>query len=292
MEFMSKRVNYFIAVAQEGSITKAADRLCITPSPLSKRIKELEENLNITLFVRNNQGLSLTKEGQRLYSNVIIHYEELNRIKESHKEKNHIQVGIYGPVPTHVNTVIDYLLMKKTAMTINLVRLMPAEGISRSELNRLDLLFSIEPLSPSPFTQHFCSEEQLLLLHQVRQSPEHYRALPWVQSKYVSETPIFKHYHALLQQQGFSREVMNIDNLQLRLNLVRQGKAIAFILESMRFIINFDEYECSSLCLPNTHLTHHIYSNMAQLNDSQQLIDHMTKMGSQQWSNTTATPYK
>ncbi|MGP0919220.1 LysR family transcriptional regulator, partial [Serratia sp. CY81166] len=70
MEFMSKRVNYFIAVAQEGSITKAADRLCITPSPLSKRIKEMEENLNITLFERTNQGLSLTKEGQHLYSNV------------------------------------------------------------------------------------------------------------------------------------------------------------------------------------------------------------------------------
>ncbi|BEM10958.1 LysR family transcriptional regulator [Serratia marcescens] len=288
MEFMSKRVNYFIAVAQEGSITKAADRLCITPSPLSKRIKEMEENLNITLFERTNQGLSLTKEGQHLYSNVIVHYEELNRIKDSHKEKNHIQVGIYGPVPTHVNTVIDYLLMKNPAMTINLVRLMPTDGISRNELNRLYLLFSIEPLELSPFTQHLCAEEQLLLLHQARQSSESYRALPWVQSNYVSETQIFKHYHAQLQLQGFSRDVMNIDNLQLRLNFIRQGKAVAFILESMRSVINFDEYECNSLCLPNTNLIHHIYSNVAQLNDSQQLIAHMAKRGAQQWSHSAS----
>lgn len=83
---------------------------------------------------------------------------------------------------------------------------------------------------------------------------------------------------------------MNIDNLQLRLNLIRQGKAVAFILESMRSVINFDEYECNSLCLPNTRLTHHIYSNVSQLNDSQQLIAHMAKRGAQQWSHSVSMP--
>lgn len=291
MEFMSKRVNYFIAVAQEGSITKAADRLCITPSPLSKRIKELEENLKITLFERTNQGLSLTKEGQHLYSDIIAHYEELNRIKDNHKEKRHLQVGVYGPVPPHVNTVIDYLLMKNPALTINLVRLTPTDGVNRNELNRLNLLFSIEPLTTPPFSQHLCTEERLLLLHPTGKKPEQYRSLPWVQSMHFSETSIFKHCHEQLQQRGFSREMMNIDNRHLRLNLIRQGKAIALALESMLPILNVDESECSSLLLSNARLTHHIYSNVAQLNDSQQVMAHLTHQGTQQWKAVCAPAY-
>lgn len=283
MEFMSKRVNYFIAVAQEGSITKAADRLCITPSPLSKRIKELEEHLEITLFERTSQGLSLTKEGQHLYNDIISHYEELNRIKDNHKEKNHIQVGVYGPVPLHVNTVIDYLLMKNPALTITLIRLTPMNGMNHNELNRLNLLFSIEPLPTESFSQHLCIEERMLLLYPVGNTPEQYRALPWVQSTHFSETPIFKLSHEQLQQQGFVRDLMNIDNLRLRINLIRKGKAVALAPESMLPIMHVDESGCDTILLSNVHLTHHVYSNVAQLNDSQQVIAHLSHQGAQQW---------
>ncbi|HEJ8087011.1 TPA: LysR family transcriptional regulator [Serratia liquefaciens] len=287
MEFMSKHINYFITVAQEGSITKAAERLCITPSPLSQRIKELEDGLNIMLFERTHQGLSLTKDGRYLYNDIIAHYEGLNRVKDNHKERRHIQAGIFGAVPPHINTVVDYLLMKNPSLVINLVRLTPTEGRNRSELNQLNLLFSTESLSTPPFSQHFCAEEQLLLVHPSGQTQEQYRLLPWVQSTYFSETSIFKHCHTQLQQQGYSREVMNIDNLELRLNLIRQGKAISLALESLKPILKNEQQKCSSLSLSDTYLTHHIYSNTTLLNDSQQVIDHLTYQGMPQWSNMT-----
>jgi len=65
---------------------------------------------------------------------------------------------------------------------------------------------------------------------------------------------------------------MNIDNLRLRLNMICQGKVIALSLELMLPIMNIDENECSTLLLSNARLTHHIYSNVAQLNDSQQVM--------------------
>jgi hypothetical protein len=187
--------------------------------------------------------------------------------------------------------VIDYLLIKNPELTINLVRLTPTEGVSRNELNRLNLLFSIEPLPTPPFSQHLCTEERLLLLHPVGQKPEQYRSLPWVQGTYFSETSIFKHCHEQLQRQGFSRELMNIDNLHLRLNMIRQGKAIALALESMLPIMNVDKSECSTLLLSNASLTHHIYSNVAQLNDSQQVMAHLAHQGTQQWKKICAPAY-
>lgn len=283
MEFMSKRVNYFIAVAQEGSITKAADRLCITPSPLSKRIKELEENLNITLFERTNQGLSLTKEGQNLYKKLISHYEELKLVMENHKGNRHIQIGVYGPTPSHVNIVINYLLIKKPDVIINLVRITSMELVSLDITSRLNLLFSIEPLLNSSFNQHLCSEERLLLLYPAGESIERLRSLPWVQGSYFSETSIFQQCHEDLQRQGFSKELMCIDNLCLRLNMIRQGKAIALVPESKLPCMNVDEKRFRTILLPNKKLTHHIYSNMTYLNDKQHIVSYLEDQSSLYW---------
>lgn len=54
----------FISVAENGSFTKAADALYITPTAVMKQINTLEERLGITLFVRTNQGLQLTEAGK------------------------------------------------------------------------------------------------------------------------------------------------------------------------------------------------------------------------------------
>jgi DNA-binding transcriptional LysR family regulator len=64
MDFRHLRA--FIAVAEEASVTKAAERLHISQPPLSRHIKQLEVELGVTLFVRHRQGVTLTPVGQRL----------------------------------------------------------------------------------------------------------------------------------------------------------------------------------------------------------------------------------
>ena len=59
-------LKYFLMVAQEGSITRAAALLHVTQPTLSRQLMQLEEELGVRLFHRNRRRVELTEEGQLL----------------------------------------------------------------------------------------------------------------------------------------------------------------------------------------------------------------------------------
>ena len=60
-------LRYFLTVAQEQSITRAAEVLHITQPTLSRQLTQLEEELGVRLFVRGKRRAALTGEGELLY---------------------------------------------------------------------------------------------------------------------------------------------------------------------------------------------------------------------------------
>ena len=56
-------MRYFLAVAREENITKAAEKLHLTQPTLSRQLKELEEELGTDLFVRGKRRTTLTEAG-------------------------------------------------------------------------------------------------------------------------------------------------------------------------------------------------------------------------------------
>ena len=61
-----RTLRYFLAVAQEKNITRAAENLHVTQPTLSRQIGDLEEELGTTLFVRGKRSLELTEDGALL----------------------------------------------------------------------------------------------------------------------------------------------------------------------------------------------------------------------------------
>ena len=61
-----KSLRYFLAVAREENMTKAAERIHVTQPTLSKQLKALEEELGKQLFIRHAFHIELTDEGQLL----------------------------------------------------------------------------------------------------------------------------------------------------------------------------------------------------------------------------------
>ena len=61
-----RSLKYFVVVAQELNITRAAEKLNMSQPPLSNQIKALEEDLGVTLFIRGKRHLQLTEAGSLL----------------------------------------------------------------------------------------------------------------------------------------------------------------------------------------------------------------------------------
>ena len=58
-----QQLGYVVAISEEGSFNKAAERLYISQPSLSEAIKELEKELGLTLFNRTGRGTTLTADG-------------------------------------------------------------------------------------------------------------------------------------------------------------------------------------------------------------------------------------
>lgn len=72
----SRFLRDFLAVAQEGSIRKAADRLGVVPSAISRRMTEAEARLRVTLLERTSQGVHLTDAGELLREHAMHQQDE------------------------------------------------------------------------------------------------------------------------------------------------------------------------------------------------------------------------
>lgn len=88
-----RMIKYFLAVAEELNITKAAERLHIAQPPLSRQLQNLEEELGTQLFIRGKRRLQLTEEGILLKKRG---QQIISLIEKTEEEIKEVQNGVSG----------------------------------------------------------------------------------------------------------------------------------------------------------------------------------------------------
>lgn len=88
-----RMLNYFLAIAEEGSISKAAERLHMAQPPLSHQLKLLEEELGVKLVERTTRRLQLTDAGKALQHRS---KQLIELLETSIKEVKDINEGLQG----------------------------------------------------------------------------------------------------------------------------------------------------------------------------------------------------
>lgn len=90
-----KNYEYFLAIAEEGNISRAAEKLYLTQPSLSKHLKRLEESLGVELFSRKSYPMQLTEAGV-LYRNYV--EELLSKENQLEQRFAELQEGLQGTV--------------------------------------------------------------------------------------------------------------------------------------------------------------------------------------------------
>lgn len=164
-----KQLSYFIAVAEELHFGRAADRLDMAQPPLSRQIKQLEEELEAILFNRGRSAITLTQAGERLLArgkSIIAQLEdtqlEVRRLGQG--AEGRLRIGFVGSATFGIlpNIIRSY---RANYPDVNL-SLMP---MNNAELHRalvsreLDLAFARPTLKDPEFLSKRLIEEKLIL---------------------------------------------------------------------------------------------------------------------------------
>lgn len=88
-----RQLRYFLAIAREGQITRAAKALNMEQPPLSRQLKLMEQELNVTLFDRSGNKLSLTHAGELLQRKAESLLQQFNATIQEVKE---LEEGLNG----------------------------------------------------------------------------------------------------------------------------------------------------------------------------------------------------
>ena len=107
MAFTLRQLQYFVAVAEQGSVTRAAQNLSISQSSITEAIKELESDLGVELFERHPRGLTTTHNGHQFLRHATKILADVSDARRSFSdnrtaEKGQLNLGVTSLVAGYV----------------------------------------------------------------------------------------------------------------------------------------------------------------------------------------------
>lgn len=191
---MLKDFEYFLAVAEEGNITKAAERLHIAQPSLTQKLQRMEKALECTLLLRTNSGIKLTEAGKlyiRLARQILSLRAEFQN--ELSQQKNlsagtlrigaswYISTAFLGNILTHYSKLYPHIEINCTESRSSLL-------IEALQAGNIDIAFiSLSPINDAYAKKHLIYKKLLRDEFQLVLAQKHWYA---TQNKELTEADL------------------------------------------------------------------------------------------------------
>lgn len=162
-----KTLQYFIAVVESTSITKAAKVLHISQPPLSQQIKQLERELGTQLLERGPRCVTLTSAGETLYrraKNIVAFTEDTCREIQNigHGSSGHIRIGIISSFdPKLLSGILSQFYLNYPGVRFDIYERNTYDLLDSLENNLIELAFVRTPFINDSYQKILLSEDPM-----------------------------------------------------------------------------------------------------------------------------------
>ncbi len=236
---------YFKTVAEVLHFTKAAEKLHISQPPLTRQIKELENELGVQLFVRNNKRVELTDAGRYFLEASESLIRQLERSKQLVKQihdavSGEFRIGYISSTPqVFLARVLQKLKGKSPLLKTRLYELATIKQIKALEEGKLDIGILRAPVSSTQLEVRSLWRDDFSLVY-----PIHWKltraAEDLAHQAFISYNRVYAPYYhtqflACCQRLGFKPDIVHeCNNMHSILRLVENGLGIAIVPASMQ----------------------------------------------------------
>jgi DNA-binding transcriptional LysR family regulator len=243
-----RQLRYFVAVADAGSLTRAADGLHLAQQSLSEQVRALEAEVGAALFERSSRGVRLTEVGTVLLREARPVLAQASRALETARraargEAGELRVGFLSSVANYMlPPVVRAFRDRHPEVTLHVEDVSIADLVERLRTGELDAGLSRPPLVDDLETEAVLREPVAAVL------PEGHRLAgreeltlaeladePWVLTPRSSWPPWHRQYDEDYARAGFApRVVQRADTVQNLLALVAAGVGVTRLTMSAR----------------------------------------------------------
>lgn len=238
-----RQLRYFAVLAEELNFTRAAERLHMSQPPLSMQIAQLERELGVKLFVRNNRRVALTEAGKTFLDDVRI---VLARVKDATTRVRAVDAGLAGRVEVGLSS--SHFLGPAPALIAQYTRAHPQVSILLNEMNpasqldalrerRIDVSIARSavdddelcstPIWPDPLVVALPKDHPLAARRRLRLADLAGKAFVMLR---VDTSTFAEHIYELCRRQGTRPHVVQtVAEVPAQLALVGAGLGIALV---------------------------------------------------------------